>query len=125
MIMRFRPANIRLINRRSNLPRLLLALSSGSDTENEKQYHRFGSVDTVTPYQGNTLITTWLIENEENVKVAKEVLRHAWSGTILDVYAKAVTQSKRRTQEKIVNQLLAARQNDSNPAGFEFAGTQK
>jgi hypothetical protein len=26
--MRFRPANIRLINRRSNLPRLLLALSS-------------------------------------------------------------------------------------------------
>jgi hypothetical protein len=29
-IMRFRPANIRLINRRSNLPRLLLALSSKS-----------------------------------------------------------------------------------------------
>jgi hypothetical protein len=26
--MRFRPANIRLINRRPNLPRLLLALSS-------------------------------------------------------------------------------------------------
>jgi len=41
-IMRFRPANIRLINRRSNLPRLLLALSSekGSDknknNDNEK-----------------------------------------------------------------------------------------
>jgi hypothetical protein len=31
MIMRFQPANIRLINRRSNLPRLLLALSSGND----------------------------------------------------------------------------------------------
>ena len=30
-IMRFRPANIRLINRRSNLPRLLLALSSKKD----------------------------------------------------------------------------------------------
>jgi hypothetical protein len=29
--MRFRPANIRLINRRSNLPRLLLALSSNGD----------------------------------------------------------------------------------------------
>jgi hypothetical protein len=28
MIMRFRPANIRLINRRSLLPRLLLALPS-------------------------------------------------------------------------------------------------
>jgi hypothetical protein len=37
-IMRFRPANIRLINRRSNLPRLLLALSSkkGTGNNNEK-----------------------------------------------------------------------------------------
>ena len=35
-IMRFRPANIRLINRRQNLPRLLLALSSnkGKDKNN-------------------------------------------------------------------------------------------
>ena len=29
--MRFRPANIRLINRRPNLPRLLLALSLNND----------------------------------------------------------------------------------------------
>jgi hypothetical protein len=38
MIMRFRPANIRLINRRSNLPRLLLALSSknGKSNDNSK-----------------------------------------------------------------------------------------
>ena len=38
MIMRFRPANIRLINRRSNLPRLLLALSSenGKNNDNNK-----------------------------------------------------------------------------------------
>jgi hypothetical protein len=38
MIMRFRPANIRLINRRSNLPRLLLALSSGrsKNSDNNK-----------------------------------------------------------------------------------------
>jgi hypothetical protein len=35
MIMRFRPANIRLINRRSNLPRLLLALSSGKSKSND------------------------------------------------------------------------------------------
>ena len=35
-IMRFRPANIRLINRRSNLPRLLLALSSGNNKSNDK-----------------------------------------------------------------------------------------
>jgi hypothetical protein len=37
-IMRFRPANIRLINRRSKLPRLLLALPSknGKDNNNDK-----------------------------------------------------------------------------------------
>ena len=37
-IMRFRLANIRLINRRSNLPRLLLALSSknGKSNSNDK-----------------------------------------------------------------------------------------
>ena len=36
--MRFRPANIRLINRRSNLPRLLLALFSinGKSNDNDK-----------------------------------------------------------------------------------------
>jgi hypothetical protein len=34
MIMRFQPANIRLINRRSSLPRLLLALPSKNDTSN-------------------------------------------------------------------------------------------
>ena len=34
MIMRFRPANIRLINRRSNLPGLLLALFSGKNKSN-------------------------------------------------------------------------------------------
>jgi hypothetical protein len=35
MIMRFRPANIRLINRRPNLPWLLLALSSKNNTSND------------------------------------------------------------------------------------------
>jgi hypothetical protein len=58
MIMRFRPANIRLINRRSKLPRLLLALSSGKskNNDNDKQPHRLRRVDRVTPYQGNALI---------------------------------------------------------------------
>jgi len=36
MIMRLRHANIRLINRRSNLPRLLLALSSINGKYNDK-----------------------------------------------------------------------------------------
>jgi hypothetical protein len=36
MIMRFRPANIRLINRRSKLLRLLLVLSSGKQNANHQ-----------------------------------------------------------------------------------------
>lgn len=55
-------------------------------------------------------ISTWLIENEENVKVTQELLRHANSKTTLDLYAKAVTPSKRRAHEKIVNALIAAQQ---------------
>ncbi len=56
--MRFRPANIRLINRRSKLPRLLLALSSGKDkgNDNDKNNPTVREVDTVTPYQANALI---------------------------------------------------------------------
>ena len=56
--MRFRPANIRLINRRSKLLRLLLALSSGKDksNDNDKNNSQLCGVDTVTPYQANALI---------------------------------------------------------------------
>jgi hypothetical protein len=35
--MRFRPANIRLINRRQNLPRLLLALSSNNKSKDNNK----------------------------------------------------------------------------------------
>jgi len=57
MIMRFRPANIRLINRRSKLLRLLLALSSGKESnDNDKTTPLLSRVDTVTPYQANSLI---------------------------------------------------------------------
>jgi hypothetical protein len=59
MIMRFRPANIRLINRRSKLLRLLLALSSGKDksSDNDKNIPTDLAVfDTVTPYQADALI---------------------------------------------------------------------
>ena len=40
--------------------------------------------------------------------MTQELLRHANSKTTLDLYAKAVTPSKRRAHEKIVNDLLAA-----------------
>ena len=49
MIMRFRPANISLINRRHYLPRLLLTLFSKGQMQKPPQ--RFEDVDRVTPYQ--------------------------------------------------------------------------
>jgi hypothetical protein len=56
--MRFRPANIRLINRRLKLPRLLLALSSKNNesNDNNKNNPQIAQLDTVTPYQTNALI---------------------------------------------------------------------
>ena len=44
----------------------------------------------------------------ENVKVTQELMRHSHSKTTLDIYAKAVTPSKRRAHERIVDGLLAA-----------------
>jgi hypothetical protein len=49
MIVRFRPANISLINRRHYLPRLLLTLFSKGQMQ--KPHQRFEDVDRVTPYQ--------------------------------------------------------------------------
>src|ERR1700712_2067524 len=48
MIMRFRPANIRLINRRSSLPRLLLALSSKEETNNDNNKNDPTNVQRLT-----------------------------------------------------------------------------
>jgi integrase len=53
-------------------------------------------------------ISTWLIDNDENVKVTQDLMRHSHSKTTLDIYAKAVTPSKRRAHERIVDGLLAA-----------------
>jgi hypothetical protein len=46
--MRFRPANIRLINRRSNLPRLLLALSSNYGKSNDNGKNNTMNVQRLT-----------------------------------------------------------------------------
>ncbi|MGF7183885.1 hypothetical protein HDF11_005418 [Tunturiibacter psychrotolerans] len=60
--MRFRPANIRLINRRSKLLRLLLALSSGKESnDNDKTTPLLSRVDTVTPYQADALFEESLV----------------------------------------------------------------
>ena len=46
--MRFRPANIRLINRRQNLPRLLLALSSNNDKSKDNNKNNPSDVQVLT-----------------------------------------------------------------------------
>src|SRR6202030_737718 len=49
-----------------NLPRLLLALSSGKSRRNYKKHpHRFRSLDTVTPYQANALIEQGLSRHRD------------------------------------------------------------
>jgi len=60
-------------------------------------------------------ISTWLIDNDENVKVTQELLRHAQSKTTLDLYAKAATPSKRRAHTRIVDDLLTASVNAGTP----------
>jgi hypothetical protein len=82
MIMRFRPANIRLINRRSKLPRLLLALSSGKDkgNDNDKNNPTVRGVDTVTPYQANALIERTSC-GEDEIDNEKCASRH-WSDNV-------------------------------------------
>ena len=46
--MRFRPANIRLINRRPNLPRLLLPLSSTNDKSKDNNKNNPTDVQELT-----------------------------------------------------------------------------
>ncbi len=65
-----------------------------------------------------------MIENNENVKATQELLRHANSKTTLDLYAKAVTPSKRQADERIVNQLLAAQQRISEPSNLQLGGSE-
>jgi len=60
-------------------------------------------------------ISTWLIDNDENVKVTQELMRHSYSKTTLDIYAKAVTPSKRRAHERIVDGLLAVANQNTIP----------
>ncbi len=63
-------------------------------------------------------ISTWMIDNDENVKVTQELMRHAHSKTTLDLYAKAATPSKRRAHQRIVDGLLSAARSTSTPDGL-------
>ena len=62
-----------------------------------------------------------MIDNE-NVKVIQELMRHAHSKTTLDINARAVTPSKRRAHERIVDGLLAAARCNINPGRISRPG---
>jgi hypothetical protein len=53
--MRFRPANIRMINRRQNLPRLLLALSLKDDTNEDNDKNNPTDVQKLTGHSISVL----------------------------------------------------------------------
>jgi integrase len=70
-------------------------------------------------------VSTWMIENNENVKVTQELLRHANSKTTLDLYAKAVTPSKRLAHERIVDDLAAAQQRIGNSSDLLIGAAER
>jgi integrase len=49
---------------------------------------------------------TLLKDNGEDVKVVQELLRHANSRITLDIYAQAITESKRLAQARVVAKLV-------------------
>lgn len=50
--------------------------------------------------------TTLLTQNNEDVKVVQELLRHANSRITLDLYAQAGMQEKRHAQSRLVDRVL-------------------
>jgi hypothetical protein len=75
--MRFRPANIRLINRRSKLPRLLLALSSKDNKRNRNDKTSPTDWQTLTGHSISEIYhqSIWDGEKLEPCAVANTVLR--------------------------------------------------
>jgi hypothetical protein len=67
--MRFRPANIRLINRRNYLPRLLLALSSNSDKSKDNDKNHPINVQRLTGHSISELQVTRKGEDKEHVEM--------------------------------------------------------
>jgi integrase len=61
-------------------------------------------------------VATLLVANGEDVKTVQESLRHANSKVTLDLYAQALTPTKRKAQSKIVQMLIPAESNGSELA---------
>jgi integrase len=78
---------------------------------------RAGIIGPVGWHTFRRSISTWLIDNDENVKVTQELMRHAQSKTTLDLYTKAATPSKRRAHQRIVDGLLSVANQNTTPNG--------
>jgi integrase len=53
---------------------------------------------------------TLLYANEQDVKTAQELMRHATPNVTMGIYAQAVTEAKRQAQERLANMILNAEQ---------------
>ena len=64
--------------------------------------------------RSGTTYATLLKGNGEDVKVVQELMRHANISVTLNVYAQAITQTKRDAQSRVVSLLLD--KNDEKPS---------
>ncbi len=60
-----------------------------------------------------------LVANGEDIKTMQESLRHANSKLTLDLYAQAITPTKRKAQSKIVQMLLPGQKSAAEKHGPE------
>jgi integrase len=49
--------------------------------------------------------TSLLTDNQENVKVVQELLRHSSAKVTMDIYAQAQMPAKRKAQQKVVEMM--------------------
>jgi site-specific recombinase XerD len=55
--------------------------------------------------------STWLAENDEDLKTVQSLRRHANSNITMDIYAHAVSSKKREAQSRAVQMILPRQKN--------------
>src|SRR6476620_7366815 len=51
--------------------------------------------------------STMLVANGENIKVVQELMRHASSGSTLEIYSQATPEDKRAAQQRLVQMIVS------------------
>jgi integrase/recombinase XerD len=64
------------------------------------------SLKQFTPDLFRHTFSTLLAENDEDVKTAQSLMRHANSNITMNIYTHAVSSKKRRAQSKVVEMIL-------------------